>query len=218
MGRLGQGSFPVRERFGSRMRLALMASGRGTNVEAILEAIREDRLDAVPVVLLCDQPGAPVIGVASRFGVPVQMVTRAGFPSRVAQQERILQLLVASRADLIALAGWEAILAPEVVDRFAGRILNIHPSLLPDFAGMVAPEPQAAALRAGLTESGCTVHIVTADVDAGPIVAQTRVPILPGDTLESLTGRILTAELELYPRVIQSFAEDQAKVGVARPS
>lgn len=218
MGRLGQDSFPVRERSGSRMRLALMASGRGTNVEAILEAIRAGRLDADPVLLLCDRPGAPVIAVASRFGVPVQMVTRAGFASLSAQQERIRDILVGAHADLVALAGWEAILAPEVVDRFAGRILNIHPSLLPDFAGMVAPEPQAAALRAGLTESGCTVHIVTADVDAGPIVAQTRVPILPGDTLESLTGRILTAELELYPRVIQSFAEDQAKVGVARPS
>jgi phosphoribosylglycinamide formyltransferase-1 len=187
------------------IRLAIMASGRGTNAESILEANREGRLEADPVVLLCDRPGAPVIGVATRFGVRVELVTRAGFPSRAAQQERILQLLVASRADLVALAGWESILAPEVVDRFAGRILNIHPSLLPDFAGMIAPEPQAAALRAGLTETGCTVHIVTADVDAGPIVAQTRVPILPGDTLESLTGRVLTAELELYPRVIQSF-------------
>jgi phosphoribosylglycinamide formyltransferase-1 len=195
-----------------RLRLALMASGRGTNAEAILEAIRARRLDADPVVLLCDRPGAPVMGVATRFGVPVELVTRAGFPSRAAQQERILQLLVASRADLVALAGWEAILAPEVVNRFAGRILNIHPSLLPDFAGMIAPEPQAAALRAGLTESGCTVHIVTAEVDAGPIVAQARVPILPDDTLESLTGRILTAELELYPRVIQSFAEGRAAV------
>jgi phosphoribosylglycinamide formyltransferase-1 len=195
------------------LRLALMASGRGTNAESILEAIREGRLEAEPVVLLCDRPGAPVIGVATRFGVRVELVTRAGFSSRAAQQERILQLLVASRADLVALAGWETILAPEVVDRFAGRILNIHPSLLPDFAGMIAPEPQAAALRAGLTETGCTVHVVTTDVDAGPIVAQTRVPILPDDTLESLTGRVLTAELELYPRVIQSFSEDQTIVG-----
>jgi phosphoribosylglycinamide formyltransferase-1 len=189
------------------MRLALMASGRGTNAESILEAIRAGHLDATPVVLLCDRPGAPVIGVAARFGLPVELVTRAGFASRAAQQERILQLLAASKADLVALAGWETILAPEVVDRFPGRILNIHPSLLPDFAGMIAPEPQAAALRAGLSETGCTVHIVTADVDAGPIVAQSRVPILPGDTVESLTGRVLTAELELYPRVIQSFAE-----------
>lgn len=201
------------------LRLALMASGRGTNVEAILEAIRSGRLEAGAVVLLCDRPGAPVMGVAGRFGVPVELVTRAGFASRAAQQERILQLLVASRADLVALAGWETILAPEVVDRFAGRILNIHPSLLPDFAGMIAPEPQAAALRAGLSETGCTVHIVTADIDAGPIVAQTRVPIQPGDTLESLTGRVLSAELELYPRVIQSFAETmpaRSQAGVSR--
>jgi phosphoribosylglycinamide formyltransferase-1 len=201
-----------------RTRLALLASGRGTNVEAILQAIRDGRLGAEPVLLLCDRPGAPVIGVASRFGVPVELVTRAGFASRAAQQERIRDLLVTSRADVVALAGWGTILDAVVVDAFPGRILNIHPSLLPDFAGMLAPEPQAAALRAGHTESGCTVHIVTADVDAGAIVAQTRVPILPGDTLESLTGRILTAELELYPRVIQSFAEDQAKVGVARHS
>jgi phosphoribosylglycinamide formyltransferase-1 len=202
------------------MRLALMASGRGTNVEAILEAIRAARLDTIPLVLLCDRPGAPVIGVATRFGVRVELVTRAAFETRDAQQARIADVLVASRAHLVALAGWEAILSPEVVDRFPGRIVNIHPSLLPAFGGMVAPEPQAAALRAGASESGCTVHVVTNEVDAGPILAQTRVPVVAGDTVETLAGRILLAETELYPRVIGWFAAGRVRIvdGVAQVS
>jgi phosphoribosylglycinamide formyltransferase-1 len=201
----GEGS--TRDRRAARLRLALLASGRGSNVEAILEAIRDSRLDAEAVVLVCDRPGAPVIGVARRFRVPVELVTRAAFPSRAAQQARIAELLVAHRVDVVALAGFEAILSDVVVDRFPGRILNIHPSLLPAFAGMIAPEPQAAALRAGVSESGCTVHVVTAEVDAGPIVAQARVPILPGDTVETLSARILDAERRLYPEVLQRFAD-----------
>ena len=115
----------------------------------------------------------------------------------------------------MALAGYAAILAPVVVDAFAGRILNIHPSLLPDFAGTVAPEPQAAALRAGVASSGCTVHIVTNDLDAGPILAQATVPILPGDTVDSLSARILVEEHRLYPTVLQWFSEGRVDVNAA---
>lgn len=192
------------------MRLGLLASGRGSNVEAILAAVRDGRLAASPVVLICDRAGAGVIAVAEGFGVPVELLERAAFPDRAAQGAAIRDVLVRCEVDLVALAGYSAVLDPVVVDRFEGRILNIHPSLLPAFGGSVAPEPQAAALRAGVRESGCTVHIVTNEVDAGPIVAQAVVPVLPDDTVEALSARILEQEHRLYPEVLQRFARDRA--------
>ena len=127
----------------------------------------------------------------------------------------MLAALRAARPDLVALAGFAAILADVVVDAFAGRILNIHPSLLPAFAGSVAPGPQAAALAAGVAVSGCTVHLVTVDVDAGPIVAQAEVPVLPGDTVDSLSDRILAAEHRLYPQVLGRFDRSDRSAGSA---
>ena len=120
--------------------------------------------------------------------------------------------LLEAGVDFVALAGFAAILEPLMVDAFEGRILNIHPSLLPSFAGSVAPEPQAAALRAGVKVAGCTVHIVTADVDAGPIVAQAAVPVLPNDSVESLAARILVEEHRLYPQVLEWFAQDRVTI------
>lgn len=189
------------------IRLGLLASGRGSNVEAILGAIAEGRLEATAAVLICDRPGAAVIEVASAFGVPVELVPRSAYPSRPAQGAAIGDILAAHRVDLVALAGFAAILDPIVIERFAGRILNIHPSLLPEFAGLMAPGPQAAALRAGVGVTGCTVHVVTAEVDAGPIVARAEVPILQEDTVATLSARILAEEHRLYPEVLQGFAE-----------
>jgi phosphoribosylglycinamide formyltransferase-1 len=114
--------------------------------------------------------------------------------------------------DLVALAGFAAVLDPVVVDAFAGRILNNHPSLLPSFAGSVAPEPQAAALRAGVKLAGCTVHVVTKELDAGPIVAQAAVPVLPDDTVETLAARILVEEHRHFPEVLQWFAQDRVTI------
>ncbi|MFV2065088.1 MAG: phosphoribosylglycinamide formyltransferase, partial [Chloroflexota bacterium] len=148
------------------MRLGLLASGRGSNVGAILSAIDEGRLEAQAVVLICDRPDAAVIDVARSHDVPVELIERSAFPSRAAQQVAIRDALLRSRVEEVVLAGFAAILDPVVVDAFEGRILNIHPSLLPAFGGTVAPEPQAAALRAGVKVTGCTVHVVTNDVDA----------------------------------------------------
>ena len=189
------------------MRLGLLASGRGSNVEAILGAIADGRLEAEAVVLVCDRTGAGVIDVARRYDVPVALLERRAYPTRSEQQAAIRDTLGARAVDVVALAGFAAILDASVVDAFAGRIVNIHPSLLPAFAGSVAPEPQAAALRAGATTSGCTVHIVTNDVDAGPILAQASVPVLPDDTVETLSARILVEEHRLYPTVLQHIAE-----------
>lgn len=199
------------------MRLGLLASGRGSNADAILTAIAGGRLEAQVALLICDRP-AGALEVAERHGVPARFMPRRDYPDRRAQQTAMRDALVDAGVDFVALAGFAAILEPSVVDAFEGRILNIHPSLLPSFAGTVAPEPQAAALRAGVKVAGCTVHLVTNELDAGPIVAQAAVPVLPDDTVESLSARILLEEHRLYPRVLGWFAAGRVTIedGIAR--
>lgn len=201
------------------MRLGLLASGRGSNADAILGAIADRRLDAEAVLLICDRP-AGALAVAERHGVPALLMPRPDYPDRVAQQTAMRDALLEASVDLVALAGFAAILEPVVVDAFEGRILNIHPSLLPSFAGTVAPGPQAAALRAGVKVAGCTVHVVTAELDAGPIVGQAAVPVLADDTVASLAARILVEEHRLYPEVVGWFAEGRVTIadGIARVS
>jgi len=193
------------------MRLGLLASGRGSNADAILRAIDDGRLEAEACLLICDRP-AEALAVAERHGVPVRLMTRAEYPDRTAQQAAMREALVEAGVELVALAGFAAVLEPVMVDAFAERILNIHPSLLPAFAGTVAPEPQAAALRAGVKLAGCTVHVVTNEVDAGPIVAQAAVPVLPDDTVASLAARILVEEHRLYPQVLSWFAQGRVRI------
>jgi phosphoribosylglycinamide formyltransferase 1 len=193
------------------MRLGLLASGRGSNVESILTAVVEGRLAAEAALLICDRPAA-AMDVAERHGLAARIVPRREYADRVTQQTAMRDALLEAGVDFVALAGFAAILEPVMVDAFAGRILNIHPSLLPSFAGTVAPEPQAAALRAGVKIAGCTVHLVTTEVDSGPIVAQAAVPVLPGDTVESLAARILAEEHRLYPEVLQWFVEGRVVI------
>ncbi|MBM4437039.1 MAG: phosphoribosylglycinamide formyltransferase [Actinobacteria bacterium] len=198
------------------IRLGLMASGRGSNARAILQAIRDERLDAEVPVLICNRAGAPVLGVAAEYGVTVRLVLRTDFPTRTAQQNAMRDLLLEARVDLAVLAGFSAIFKPSFLAAFPHRVLNIHPSLLPAFAGLNSPEPQAAALRSGVKLAGCTVHLVTQDVDAGPIVAQVAVPVLADDSVERLAERILVQEHRLYPHVLQCFAEGRVRVDGAR--
>ena len=194
------------------MNLAIMASGRGSNAAAILSAIASDKLDARAVALITNRENVGALEVAESHNVPGYAVPRRAFPSRNAQQRRMLERLQASGADFVALAGFDAILRPFIVAAYPNRILNIHPSLLPAFAGGMAPEPQAAALRAGVKISGCTVHVVTDDLDAGPIMAQAAVPVLPDDTVDSLSDRILVQEHRVYPLALRWFAEDRVRI------
>ena len=194
------------------MNLALMASGRGSNAAAILDAIANDRLDARPVALITNRENVGALDVAESHNVPAHAVPRRAFPSRTAQQHRMLEVLQDSGADFVALAGFDAILRPFIVAAYPNRILNIHPSLLPAFSGGMAPVPQTAALRAGVKISGCTVHLVTEELDAGPIVAQAAVPVLPNDTVDSLSDRILEQEHRLYPLALRWFADGMARV------
>jgi len=195
-----------------------MASGRGWNARAILEAVAEGRLRAEVPALVCNRAGAGVLDVARDFGVPAHLVVRGDFPTRTAQQRRMLEVLQDARVDTIALAGFSAIFRPFFLEAFPHRILNIHPSLLPAFGGTMAPRPQAEALAAGVKLSGCTVHLVTEDVDSGPIVAQASVCVRPDDTVDTLAARILEQEHRMYPEVLQWFVDGRVHVldGIAR--
>jgi phosphoribosylglycinamide formyltransferase-1 len=184
------------------VRLAVLASGTGT----LLEAILADGLDVVLVAV--DRP-CRAVEVAEAAGVPVAHLLRDSFGKdfdRPAYTERVIAALQEADVDLVAIAGFGTILSPAFVEAFPGRVLNTHPSLLPTFPGWKAVE---AALEAGAEVTGCTVHVVTADVDAGPIVAQEAVVVEPGDTVEALHERIKVVERSLYPRTIRSFAEER---------
>ena len=200
------------------MRIGIMASGRGSNARAILEAVREGRLRAKVSVMVCNRAGAKVLDVAREFGVPAHLIVRRDFPTRTAQQRLMLDVLQEAQVDIVALSGFSTIFRPFFLAAFPGRILNIHPSLLPAFGGTMAPQPQADALAAGVKLAGCTVHLVTEDLDSGPIVAQAAVRVHPADTVDTLAARILEQEHRIYPEVLQWFAEGRVRVvdGIAR--
>jgi phosphoribosylglycinamide formyltransferase-1 len=180
------------------MRLGVLASGRGTNLRAMLDA------ELPVVVVVVDRPCAAT-EIARATGVPVELVERrtgVGF-DRLEFTHRIVDALEHHDVDLVAMAGFMTILEKPMFDAYAGRVLNTHPSLLPAFPGAHAV---ADALAAGVKVTGCTVHVATLQVDEGPIVAQEPVPVEPGDTVETLHERIKAVEHRLYPRAINEFA------------
>ncbi|MEP6767600.1 MAG: phosphoribosylglycinamide formyltransferase [Acidobacteriota bacterium] len=184
----------------SPFRLAVLLSGRGSNFEAIADAVLAGSIPAARIVaVISDNPSAAGLDAARRRGLPAFPVDRGLFATRREHEREIERVLDDARPDLICLAGFMRILSPEFVARRRGRILNIHPSLLPRFAGLY---PQKQALDAGETESGCTVHVVDEGTDTGPPVLAAKVPIMPGDTVESLSARILEAEHRVYPAAI----------------
>jgi len=181
-------------------RLAILLSGRGSNFEAIADAVEAGAIpDAGIVAVVSDVPDARGLARAKERGLPAFAVDRRGFSTRADHEAAILRILGEARPDLVCLAGYMRILSPDFVARWRGRLLNIHPSLLPSYAGT---KPQLRALEAGDEVSGCTVHIVDEGTDTGPIVLQKRVRIEPGDTEESLSNRILEKEHEAYPEAI----------------
>jgi phosphoribosylglycinamide formyltransferase-1 len=184
----------------AKHRLAVLLSGRGSNFEAIADAVERGRIpDAAIVAVISDVPAAPGLERARQRGLPAFAVERGAEESRRDHEGRIVEILDRARPDLLCLAGYMRILSAGFVSRYPGRILNIHPSLLPSYPGL---EPQRRALEAGEAEAGCTVHIVDEGTDSGPIVLQRRVPILSGDDPESLAARILREEHEAYPQAI----------------
>ena len=184
----------------AKHRLAVLLSGRGSNFEAIADAVESGQIpDAEIVAVLSDVPEAAGLERARRRGLPAFKVDRKRFGSRLEHEGELLRILGDARPDLICLAGYMRVLSPDFVARFRGRILNIHPALLPKFRGLHA---QRRALEAGETVSGCTVHFVDEGTDTGPTILQKTVPVLAGDTEESLSARILIEEHKAYPEAI----------------
>jgi phosphoribosylglycinamide formyltransferase 1 len=184
-----------------RKRVAVLISGRGTNLQALLDA--EQDAYAIAVVI-SNTPSAEGLDRARAAGVEALTLDHKPFGKDREAFERELNALLQTRSiDLIALAGFMRVLTPYFVNAWQGRLVNIHPSLLPKFPGT---RTHQRALDAGESEHGCTVHLVTEEVDAGRILGQARMPILPGDTVETLAERVLTLEHELYPRCLAEFA------------
>jgi phosphoribosylglycinamide formyltransferase-1 len=184
-------------------RVAILISGGGSNMVALLRDMAKDRA-AVPVLVASNNPAAQGLDRAAALGVPAAAVDHRAFAGdRAAFEAALLVPLLAARPDIVCLAGFMRVLTPGFVDRFRGRMLNIHPSLLPNYPGL---HTHARALAAGDREAGCTVHEVTPVLDDGPILGQGRVPVLPGDTEAMLGARVLAMEHRLYPAVLRRFA------------
>ncbi|MBL9217634.1 MAG: phosphoribosylglycinamide formyltransferase [Opitutaceae bacterium] len=184
------------------MRVVILGSGRGSNAEAILLAQQAGGLGAAQVVqILSDQPDAGILALGARFGVPAAFVDPAPFRTKLEGpgEDRFIEAIQAARADLIVLAGFMRVVKPRFLGVFAGRVINLHPSLLPAFPGL---DGIGQAFRAGVKATGCTVHHVTREVDAGKIIEQASVPVEPEDTLETLTAKVHAAEHRLLPAVI----------------
>ena len=194
------------------LRIAVLISGRGSNLQALIDAIDDGRLDAEIVVVICNHTNAPGMQRAAAAGIATYVFARRDYESRAAQHAAMLDCAQRYGAELIVLGGFDRILSRAWVEAYPNRIINIHPSLLPAFAGGMNPQPQREALEAGVKIAGCTVHIATDHVDAGPIIAQAAVPVLTGDTVEILANRILAQEHRLLPQVVQWFAEGRVYV------
>ena len=189
------------------MRIVLLGSGRGSNAEAILQAQTEGRLGRARVVaIFSDQPAARILELGAQFGVPAEFLDPAPFKTKLEGpgEERFIAAVRTAQADLVVLAGFMRVLKPGFLNAFAGRIINLHPSLLPSFPGL---DGIGQAFRRGVKITGCTVHFVTPEVDGGPILDQEAVRIEPTDTLETLAAKIHAAEHRLLPAVIARLSE-----------
>jgi len=182
-------------------RLAVLGSGKGSNFVALQQAIITGKLDATIVLVVSDLTGAGILTRAQGFGVPTATLPPSPFRTKLSPEGEtgLVNLLRGHAVDWVILAGYMRVIKDPLLDAFPNRIINIHPSLLPAFKGLHAWQQ---ALTAGVAETGCTVHFVNREIDGGKIIAQQRVPVLPGDTPESLHARIQTAEHELYPAAL----------------
>ena len=186
-----------------KRRVAVLISGHGSNMAALFDAAREPDYPADIVLVVCNQPRAPGIALAAKAGVPVAVIDHRPFgKDRAAHEAAIDAALRGAGAEIICLAGYMRLMTPFLVNTWRGRMLNIHPSLLPAFPGL---HTHARALAAGVKLHGCTVHLVTETMDEGPILAQAAVAVLPGDTETSLAARVLVQEHRLYPAALAAF-------------
>lgn len=180
-------------------RLGVLVSGRGSNLQALIDAIADRRLDASIVLVISNVPEAPALARATAAGIATATMPHRQWPTREAYDEALAVTLRDHHVDLVCLAGFMRRLSARFFDAFPGPVLNVHPSLLPSFPGLEAP---AQAIAHGVKVAGCTVHLVTAELDAGPIVAQAAVEVMAADTAETLAARILVDEHRLLPAAV----------------
>jgi phosphoribosylglycinamide formyltransferase-1 len=196
-----------------RLRLGVLASGRGSNLQAIIDAIEEGRLQAQVAVVISNKKDAPALERARRHGLTdvfLDPKPYAGRPdARAAYDQAVLEALRKHDVELVLLAGYMKIVTPLLIEAYRNRMMNIHPALLPAFPGL---DGQRQALDWGAKIAGCTVHFVTEGVDEGPIIVQAAVPVVEGDTAETLSARILKKEHSLYPMAVQWYAEGRLQV------
>jgi phosphoribosylglycinamide formyltransferase-1 len=188
----------------ARKRIAVLISGRGSNLAALIEAARQPGYPAEIALVVSNRPEAAGLTRARDAGIATAAVDHKAFPDRRAFEEALERKLAAAAIDLMCLAGFMRVFTEWFIERWAGRMLNIHPSLLPAFRGV---ETHRQALAAGVLIHGCTVHYVTLDLDAGPIISQAAVRVLPGDTEETLAVRVLAQEHVIYPRALAAVCE-----------
>jgi phosphoribosylglycinamide formyltransferase 1 len=188
------------------MVLGILGSGSGSNMQAILDAIDAGTLDARIALVLSDNPGAFILERARKRGIQTGLIDCRGFRTKFPEdaQQETADSLRAAGVEIVCLAGFLRLVKRPLLEAFPNRILNIHPALLPAFPGL---ESWRQALEAGVSETGCTVHFVDEGMDTGPVILQERVPVLPGDTAESLHARIQVAEHRLYPAAIAEVAK-----------
>lgn len=189
--------------------IVILISGRGSNMEAVVRAAQAEQWPARIAAVISNRADAQGLVFAAEHGIATAVVANKDYASREQFDAALQAVIDGFVPDLVVLAGFMRILTPPFVEHYAGRMLNIHPSLLPLFPGMAT---HRQALEAGVTEHGATVHFVTAELDHGPAVASATVPVLPGDTEESLSARVLVQEHLLYPRAIRLFIDDKLSV------
>ena len=193
----------------NKKRILIFASGRGSNAEAIHEAVMDGRINGKIVGVICDHKGAQVLERTARWHVPSVVIEKKDYPDKAAFDEALLRAAVSFTPDLICLAGYMRICGENLVNAFPHRIINIHPALLPSFRGLHA---QRQAIEAGVKVAGCTVHFVGTGLDDGPIITQTAVPVYDNDTEETLSARILTREHPTYVRAVAAFCADKLTI------
>jgi phosphoribosylglycinamide formyltransferase-1 len=192
-----------------KKRTAILISGRGSNMMSLVEAARAPDFPAEIVLVVSNRPEASGLSWAKQQGIPAIALDHKHYESRAHFESQLHGLLTASGVELVCCAGFMRLMTAEFVEKWRDRMLNIHPSLLPSFKGLHTHE---RALEAGVRIAGCTVHVVRAEMDAGPIVAQAAVAVLPDDTPETLAARILQAEHKIYPQALRAFALGQVQV------
>jgi phosphoribosylglycinamide formyltransferase-1 len=192
----------------SRKRVAILISGRGSNMAALIEAAKAADYPAEIVLVVSNRPDAAGLARAQGEGIPTAVIDHKVYGTDREAFERALQaVLEGNRIEIVCLAGFMRLLSPWLVERWDGRMLNIHPALLPDFKGL---DTHRRALAAGAKMHGATVHLVAAEVDSGPVVLQEAIPVVAGDTVETLAARVLEVEHRIYPQALKLLAQSQS--------